>query len=97
MINLTAKFQANTGQEATLEKYLVSMLAPTRSEPGCLKYTLLRDKANPSIFVFQEQFASQAAFDAHCDQPYFHDLLQKLDGLLIEEPEICFYDELAES
>jgi len=97
MINLTAKFHATAGQEASLEKLLVAMIAPTRSEPGCIKYTLLRDKANPSVFLFQEQFASQADFDFHCEQPYFKQLLEDLTGLLTTEPEIHFYSELSTS
>ncbi|WP_337969377.1 putative quinol monooxygenase [Vibrio pectenicida] len=94
MINLTATFHAKPGQENTLKKLLVDMLIPTKNELGCIRYTLLRDKGNPSIFMFQEQFSDQAAFDSHCNEPHFLNLLDNLDGLLTRDPSITFFEQL---
>lgn len=95
MINLTATFHAKAGQEQQLEALLVAMLAPTRKEPGNTRYCLFKDKDNAAIFTFQEQFSDQVAFDEHCKQPYFVELLASLDGLLEQEPTITFLEELS--
>ncbi|TKF95783.1 antibiotic biosynthesis monooxygenase, partial [Vibrio sp. F13] len=42
-------------------------------------------------FLFQEQFADQTAFDAHCKETHFLNLLRGLNGLLEQEPDITFY------
>ncbi len=95
MINLTAIFHAKTGQEQALESLLVAMLTPTREEAGCEGYFLFKDKSNPALFMFREQFVDQNAFDEHCKQPHFIKLLNKLEGVLVQEPQITFYDELS--
>ncbi|ELA4929101.1 antibiotic biosynthesis monooxygenase [Vibrio vulnificus] len=92
MIHVTAAFVAQAGKETQLQSVLTAMLEPTRNEQGCLRYVLLKDKNDATKFLFQELFADQAAFDFHCDQPYFHALLAKLDGLLAQEPEITFFE-----
>jgi quinol monooxygenase YgiN len=95
MINLTATFHAKAGNEQKLEALLVAMLAPTHQESGNTRYCLFKDKENAAIFTFQEQFTDQAAFDEHCKQPYFIELLANLDGLLEQEPKITFLEELS--
>ncbi|HAS6279631.1 TPA: putative quinol monooxygenase [Vibrio vulnificus] len=92
MIHVTAAFVAQAGKETQLHSVLTAMLEPTRNEQGCLRYVLLKDKNDATKFLFQELFADQAAFDFHCDQPYFHALLAKLDGLLAQEPGITFFE-----
>ena len=94
MINLTATFQAKPEHRDTLEVHLKAMLEPTRQEEGCIRYVLLNNNQQPNIFMFQEQFASQNAFDQHCSQPYFLNLLHNIEGLLEQEVEIQFYTEL---
>ena len=56
------------------------MVAPSRAEPGCLCYLLHESKDAPGVFVFYEQWASQAAFDEHLKMPAFATLSAKLAG-----------------
>ncbi|MYM58070.1 antibiotic biosynthesis monooxygenase [Vibrio sp. OCN044] len=94
MIHLTATLEAKPGHEDTLKQLLLDMVQPTQNEVGCIRYTLLRDKGNSSIFMLQEQFIDQAAFDTHCREPHFLNLLDNLDGLLTKEPSITFFEQL---
>ncbi|WP_367986862.1 putative quinol monooxygenase [Vibrio sp. NTOU-M3] len=94
MIHLTAHFYAKAGQENTLHQLLTAMLAPTRNETGCVRYCLFQDKADSRKFLFQEQFTDQAAFDAHCKEVHFLALLDNLEGVLEQEPQITFYEQL---
>ncbi|SON50085.1 putative quinol monooxygenase [Vibrio tapetis] len=95
MIHLTATFHAKPGLEHQLRTLLQGMLTPTRAEPGNLRYQLFQAKSNSAKFTFQEQFADQATYDEHCKAEHFTALLISLEGLLSQEPEIIFYNELA--
>lgn len=94
MIHLTATFIAKPEKEQQLHALLQGMLAPTRAESGNLRYQLFQAKDNACKFVFQEHFANQAAFDAHCQESHFSELLANLEGLLTQDPDIVFYNEV---
>ena len=40
-------------------------IALTRSEPGCIYFSVEQDQNNPNNFTVYEEFSSQAAFDHH--------------------------------
>jgi len=48
------------------EQLFRAYVEPSRQEPGCVEYHMLRDQQDPSLFIFCEVWADQAAFDAHC-------------------------------
>ncbi|MHB8971203.1 MAG: putative quinol monooxygenase [Pirellulaceae bacterium] len=77
-IILTAMVKAKAGQEAAVKEALVSLVEPTRKEPGCLCYNLHQSKSNPAQFMFYEQWASQEAIDAHGKSPHMKALGDKL-------------------
>lgn len=68
---LNVHFEAVPGHEEELAGQLLALVAPTRSEPGCLTYELHRDPENPAKFMFYERFVSQEALDAHLAAPHF--------------------------
>ncbi|EDP59241.1 putative quinol monooxygenase [Vibrio sp. AND4] len=94
MIHLTAAFHAKTDAITQLKQALEAMLEPTRNETGCARYQLFQDKNNPSQFLFQEQFVDQAALETHCNTSHFQSLLTEIDGLLVSEPRITFFNEI---
>lgn len=55
---------------------------PSRAEPGCVEYHMLRDAQDSSLFIFFEIWASAEAFAAHTALPHmqrFHE--QRMDYL----------------
>lgn len=55
---------------------------PSRAEPGCIEYHMLRDQQDPSLFIFYEVWATKAALDLHSNLAHmkqFHD--QRMDYL----------------
>lgn len=58
------------GKEAELERHLLSLSAPTRAEPGCLRYDLYRSSVNRYEFMRLEVWASPAALEAHKKTPH---------------------------
>lgn len=77
---LTATVKALPGQEAAVRQALLDLVAPSRSERGCLCYNLHESKDEAGLFIFYEQWASQAAFEAHMETPHFLGLDAKIEG-----------------
>jgi len=43
----------------------------THTEPGCLRYDLVRSHEDPNQFVVIEEYRDEAAFNAHTGSPHF--------------------------
>jgi quinol monooxygenase YgiN len=50
---------------------------PSRAEPGCIEYHMLRDKQDPTLFIFYEIWQSQAHLDAHSNLPHMKQFLDQ--------------------
>ncbi|KSB88491.1 hypothetical protein AS593_23360 [Caulobacter vibrioides] len=69
-----------------LEARLVSLVAPTRREAGCVAYHVHRDRTDRDLFVFYEAWSDRAALLKHFEEPYIlaflADRADYLDGEL---------------
>ena len=70
---------------------------PSRAEPGCIEYHMLRDKADPSLFVFYEVWADKAALDVHSALPHMAAFFEKRMDYLERDFEIRRIDMLSPS
>ena len=84
-LTIIARFRAKAGQEARLLQELKRLPVPTRAEVGCIDYDLHQSQSDPALFVFYENWASQAALDAHFETPLLQAFL-KLVPELVEGP-----------
>jgi quinol monooxygenase YgiN len=73
MINIVAKITPKTALFDACKGRLQCILKPTRREPGCIRFELYTDTAQHCLFLV-ERFESQAALDAHYEQPYVKDV-----------------------
>ncbi len=71
MIVLVATYVAREGEGEAIEAALREMIRHTRQEPGCLTYTAQRSVEDPRKYLLYEQYADQAALDAHSNADYF--------------------------
>lgn len=46
-----------------------ALAIPTRQEAGCLSYALYEDPNAPNTFLTVEEWATEAAWEAHCKHP----------------------------
>lgn len=81
-LTLVAEFQALPGKEDELRRELQALVAPTRSESGCLDYFLHESPEQTGHFLFYENWTSDAALAEHARTPY----LQRIGSLV---PELC--------
>ncbi len=72
-VGVVAFIEVEPGQEAVLEEAARACITLTRQEAGCLDYTLHRDRAEASRFVFVETWETEAALDAHMRAPHLQD------------------------
>ncbi len=68
-----------------MQQDLLGLLALTRSEAGCMTFDFLMDINNPTVFMLYENWESQAALDAHFQQPYVKRVLAAYE-VTLEEP-----------
>src|SRR5471032_3346802 len=87
-ITVVATFQARPGKEAELKKALISLVAPTHKEAGCLNYDLHVSPEDPGKFLFHENWTSKAALDAHLKNTHNQVLLPQINELAVGLPEI---------
>lgn len=59
-------------QAEAFERLFRAYIEPSRAEPGCIEYHMLRDAQDPTLFIFYEVWASQAALDEHMALPHMH-------------------------
>lgn len=65
------------GRGDELARELVALSAPTRAEPGALRYDLYRSRANPDQFVRFEQWRDESALEAHKRTPHLRASFEK--------------------
>jgi len=64
-VHLTGTLTCATLADAALiARYLPDHIAPSRAEPGCLRFAVT-PTANPLVWQVAESFTRRAAFDAH--------------------------------
>ncbi|MBX8472673.1 MULTISPECIES: putative quinol monooxygenase [Pseudomonas] len=64
------------------EAFFRAYVEPSRAEPGCIEYHMLRDKEDPSLFIFYEIWESQAHLDVHSNLPHMQQFLaQRMEYL----------------
>lgn len=84
LLTIVARIKAKPGLEARMQQDLLTLLAPTRAESGCITFDLLQDTTDPAIFVLYENWKDQASLDAHFQQPYVKQVLQAYEETLAE-------------
>lgn len=90
-LHVVARITARPDTVAKVQTLLRGLLEPTRREPGCLRYTLLCNHADPTDFTFVEEWADQAALDAHLASPHVQAALAEVPRLLAAPPDIRSY------
>jgi len=81
-VHIVARFIARPECMDELRTLLLGMLEPTRQESGCLRYELLHNAADPTDFTFVEEWADDAAINAHLETPHLNALVAQSQPLL---------------
>lgn len=90
-----AVLKAKPGKQQALKDGLLSLVEPTRTEPGNLDYVLFELRDEPGTFYMREAFKDQAALDAHFATPYFQRFAATADDLLSEPLQLIFLQQVS--
>lgn len=80
-VKIVAVLTAKPNAADRLRTLLNGMLAPSRAEPGNLRYDLWRDQALPDQFVLDELYRDADAVAAHRATPHFQAYLAEIESL----------------
>nr|WP_295111545.1 putative quinol monooxygenase [uncultured Caulobacter sp.] len=80
-VKIVAILTARPGQAQALQALLTGMVAPSRAEPGNLRWDIWRDQADATRFVLDELYADNAAVAAHRQTPHFQDYFARINDL----------------
>ena len=92
VLTVVAKLSAKPGKGDDLAAILREQVAAVRrAEPDCLVYRLHRSKTDPDLFLFYEQYRSDAAFDLHRKAPHLAGFRARREPLVAGPPEVDVY------
>jgi len=91
-IKIVARIIATADCVDRVRSILLAVVEPTRREDGCISYALLQNRTDPADLTFVEEWASDAAIDAHLKTEHVTRALAELTGLLSVPPDIRRYN-----
>jgi quinol monooxygenase YgiN len=75
------EYHPKDGKAGEVEVILRGMIGAVRSEPGCLRYDLMRSK-DGSVYVLCEAYVEMAAVAAHRASDHYRDYRARIEPLL---------------
>lgn len=94
-LRVVAQLVAFPEKVEELKSLLLSIVEPTRKEPGCIKYELLQNQADPTDFTFVEEWESGDFLELHLASTHIQAAVLKLESLAVAPPDIRRYQLLA--
>jgi len=91
-VTVLARCKAKPGMEKQLERELLALVGPARSESGCMNYDIHQSAADKSVFMLYENWVSKQALDEHLAMDYLQHFLEKASEILAEPVEITLWE-----
>lgn len=89
-IVLIARLKVKNGTEDKAKQAALEIIEPSRAEKGCINYDMHQVIDDPTIFVWHETWADQAAIDAHGNSEHFKEFSEKVKDLTDEPLQLTF-------
>lgn len=81
-IVVVALTKAKAGMEERLKSRLLSLIGPSRSEPGCKEFLLHQGEHDKTIFASYEVWTDTEALQNHLQMPYMKAFMGEAPALL---------------
>ena len=91
-VTVVARIKAKPGMEENVREKLMSLVAPTRAEAGCINYDLHRSLDDPCLFLFYENWASKDDLDKHLEMPYLKAWREEAKDLCAAPTEVTLWE-----
>ena len=94
---VSAHWRAKAGKEGRLAELIEEITPASRQEPGNLFYQAHRSPEDPRLFYLYEQYADEAAYQAHMDSEHFTRLVKgEAIPELLEDRRREFYETMTD-
>ena len=90
-VTVVVRIKAKPGMEDLVDQELRAILAPTRSEKGCLNFDMHRAPEDPALFLFHENWTSRADLDRHLAAPHITRWIERAEKLLAEPMDLTLW------
>jgi quinol monooxygenase YgiN len=71
MFAITGSMSFDPSERETIVGNLVPLCAASQAEDGNVAYVWSEDLSQPATFYFYEHWATEEAFDKHCQTPHY--------------------------
>jgi quinol monooxygenase YgiN len=85
------RFKVKPGQQQAFAESMRSAASLTRAEPGNRQYEFYVDQDDPHNFMLYEEYADEAAFQAHRGHPEMAANLAAIKPMLESAPDVSFW------
>ncbi|HAB16216.1 MAG TPA: putative quinol monooxygenase [Verrucomicrobiota bacterium] len=93
-VTVIALIRARAGAEDSLRAILLSLVAPTRLEAGCLQYELHQSSDTPGEFAFVERWRTPSDLERHLASTHIQGALAQATPLLAAPPQITQWNQI---
>ncbi len=89
-VNVLARVKAKEGMQDQVRRECLALIAPSRSEEGCITYDLYQSTDDPAVFVFFEIWLSRQHVEKHLETPHCQEFDRRTEGMLVGTEEVVF-------
>ncbi len=90
-LKVIARIKARPDKVDEMRALLAGLVGPTRAEPGCLRYELLHNTADPTDFTFVEEWSGDHALESHFNTEHVKAALTRFQELAAEPMDLRRY------
>jgi quinol monooxygenase YgiN len=83
-----ATFKAKVGAQGQLESILEEMAKKAANDKGCVRFDLVQNEEDDTLFMFSECWASRQDLENHLKRPYISHYRDKRRPFLEGDPEV---------
>lgn len=87
-LTVVFRLKAKAGMETRVRQELLSLLAPSRAERGCINFDMHEAPNDPSLFLFHENWTSEDYLKRHFEAQHIRRWIREADALLAEPLEL---------
>jgi quinol monooxygenase YgiN len=91
MIVVVGRVKSDADRRGELIRIGQAVAAASRAEQGCISYRVYEDTELDNEFVFVEEWADEAALQAHFATPHIAEFMRAIPAAIVAAPDVKFH------
>ncbi len=92
MIVVVGRVQTDASKRAELIRVGQAVAAASRTEAGCISYSLYESTESSDEFVFVEEWENDEALQSHFKTAHIAEFMQAIPATLVAPPDVRFHE-----